>query len=100
MREIDFAIATVRNVDSTRQPIWSDNIMSAMMNEHSLPAEPEPGSRSRLLHFLTHERRCWRRLAYWLKQFQTEAGAPPRCYAWRRAPENDYPEDHEDLLLH
>ncbi|MBW7566585.1 hypothetical protein KIF53_11610 [Chromobacterium subtsugae] len=68
-------------------------------NEASLPAEPEPGSRSRLMHFLTHERRCWRRLAYWLKQFNTEAGPPPRCYAWRAAPE-DVPEDHEDLLLH
>ncbi|MCD4498065.1 MULTISPECIES: hypothetical protein [Chromobacterium] len=72
--------------------------MSALTTEHGLPADPEPGSRSRLLRFLTHEKRCWRRLAYWLKQFNSDAGVPARCYAWRAAPE-DPPEDHEHLLL-
>lgn len=73
--------------------------MSALIKETSLPAEPEPGSRKRLMRFLTREKRCWRRLAYWLRQFQTENRPPPRCYAWRAAPD-DYPQDHEDLMLH
>ena len=43
--------------------------------------------RRQLTHFLRHERRCWRRLAYWLKQFHSDR-PPPRCYAWRPAPED------------
>lgn len=54
--------------------------------EQGLPADPEPGSRrQRLFHFMTHERRCWCRVVYWLKQFQYEDGVPLRCYAWRDA---------------
>ncbi|AXT48544.1 MULTISPECIES: hypothetical protein [Chromobacterium] len=48
----------------------------------------EPGSRRRqLAQFLRHERRCWRRLAYWLQQFRSDR-PPLRCYAWRPAPED------------
>ncbi|WP_145963980.1 hypothetical protein [Chromobacterium phragmitis] len=72
--------------------------MSTLITEQGLPADPEPGSRRRLLRFLSHEKRCWRRLAYWLKQFSSDAGVPARCYAWRAAPESP-PEDHEHLLL-
>ncbi|UGA39766.1 hypothetical protein JOS77_10335 [Chromobacterium haemolyticum] len=39
------------------------------------------------MHFLRHERRCWCRLAYWLKQFGAEQPSW-RCYAWRPAPED------------
>lgn len=52
-------------------------------------AAPEAEGRWRkVAHFLRHERRCWRRLAYWLKQFHSDR-PPLRCYAWRPAPEDD-----------
>lgn len=60
-----------------------------MTDNHIAPAAAlEAGSwRRRTMHFLRHERRCWCRLAYWLKQFGAEQPSW-RCYAWRPAPED------------
>ncbi|MBN3002167.1 hypothetical protein JW897_00310 [Chromobacterium alkanivorans] len=50
--------------------------------------DAESGSwRRRLAQRLRHERRRWRRLAYWLQQLHSDR-PPLRCYAWRPAPED------------
>ncbi len=53
---------------------------------HASAIPPEPDSRGHaLLRFMRHERRCWRRVGYWLARFNSEVPAM-RCCAWHAQP--------------
>jgi len=53
---------------------------------HANATSPEPDSWGHaLLRFIRHERRCWRRVGYWLARFNNETPAM-RCCAWHAQP--------------
>lgn len=59
---------------------------------HANATSPEPDSWGHaLLHFVRHERRCWRRVAYWLTQFRSATPAM-RCAAWHAVPAEAWPQ--------